>query len=361
MTVIAMNQNSAAPAERDKVDPGLAPKQNPTAGNRRAALPHVAIGSTVDANQTKPTTQDADRVERWVYRIVLFVMAVVPLLAFLFSFGNVGDLGKSLGVDWRIAYLTGPGVDLFVTGLNVAATWLSHRGRTEKELWPVHALSAFCGLIMFALNCGPAFYARRFELAGFNAVGPFLLIAMGLVGPWLLRQLADARQPAPTAGDAPAAEAAPARTAKPAPERHEPATPAERTAPGTAQPPAERTAPEPARTPGTDPGMPPKPVPAPEPPAPERAKPDAGTAKPAGTGTRVPFEVWLDRAIPLFESYAEKHGEHPTAAVLAAHLRNAFPDPNMPGSDRWERKLNSEVKKHLGFDEESETSGVVTQ
>lgn len=353
---IAMNQNSATPIERDKVDPGLAPKQNPTAGNRRAALPHVAIGSTVSTAKNSPDARAAktaaqrepDKVERVIVGIVLFVLAAVPLLTFLFSFGNVGDLGTNLGIDRRIAYLTGPAVDLTATGMIVAATWLSYRGMSEKELWRVHTLSIICALIMFALNCGPAIYAHRYQLAGFSAVGPFLLMAMGFVGPWLLRQLTDARP-------------APARTAKPAPTRHEPAVPVERTAPGTAQPPAERSAPEPARAPGTAPSVPPAAVPAPTQPAPERAKPDAGTARPAGTGTRAPFEVWLNRAVPLFESYAEKHGEHPTAAVLAAHLRNAFPDPDMPGSDRWERKLNSAVKKHLGFDEETESSGAVTR
>jgi hypothetical protein len=355
MTVIA-NQDSAAIEIGYRVDSGLGPN-NPTIGkDRRVDLPRDAVESTVSTLNNKPKNRNprpadnpkSDKVERVIVGIVLFVLAAVPLLTFLFSFGNVGDLGTSLGIDQRIAYLTGPAVDLTATGMIVAATWLSYRGMSERELWRVHALSIICALIMFALNCGPSIYAHRYQLAGFSAVGPFLLMAMGFVGPWLLRQLTDTRT-------------APARATKPVPARHETAAPAERTAPGTAQPPAERTAPEPARAPGTAHSVPPAAVPAPTQPAPERAKPDAGTTKPAGTGTRVPFEVWLDRAVPLFESYAEKHGEHPTAAVLAAHLRNAFPDPDMPGSDRWERKLNSAVKKHLGFDEETEAAGVVTQ
>lgn len=136
---------------------------------------------------------DGDRTERITVGIVLFVLAVVPLLTFLFSFGNVGNLGVGLHVDWRIAYLTGPAVDLTATGMIVAATWLSHKGRTEKELWPIHVLSVICALMMFGLNCGPAIYVRRYQLAAFDAVGPFLLMAMGLVGPWLLRQITDAR------------------------------------------------------------------------------------------------------------------------------------------------------------------------
>lgn len=264
------------------------------------------------AAATQDKTQDADRVERWVYRIVLFVMAAVPSLAFLFSFGNVGDLGVNLGVDKRIAYLTGPGVDLFVTGLNVAATWLSHKGRTEKQLWPVHALSAFCGLIMFALNCGPAFYARHFELAGFNAVGPFLLIAMGLVGPWLLRQLADARQAAPAAaaeGGSPAVEAAEAATVAPATEAAMPPAPA--TGTQAAMPPA-------AKQSGS--------------PKPRQKKPAAGAAAPN----------WGDLALPLWQEYVRQHnGEAPTAPVLAGRLRTAYPNLKVPGSPRSERNIRS--------------------
>lgn len=288
MTITA-NQNFAAAAIGEKVDPRLGPKG---------------------------PTQDADRVERWVYRIVLFVMAAVPSLAFLFSFGNVGDLGVNLGVDKRIAYLTGPGVDLFVTGLNVAATWLSHKGRTEKQLRPVHALSAFCGLIMFALNCGPAFYARHFELAGFNAVGPFLLIAMGLVGPWLLRQLADARQAAPAAaaeGGSPAVEAAEAATVAPATE--------------AAMPPAPATGNQAAMTAAAKRGGNGKP----------RQK------KTAAAGAAAPN--WGDLALPLWQEYVRQHnGEAPTAPVLVGRLRAAYPNLKVPGSERSERNIRKDTE-----------------
>lgn len=307
----------------------------------------------MDADQTKPTkpkkqnpaaTQEADKVERWVYRIVLFVMAVVPLLAFLFSFGNVGDLGVHLGVDKRIAYLTGPGVDLFVTGLNVAATWLSHKGRTEKQLWPVHALSAFCGLIMFALNCGPAFYARHFELAGFNAVGPFLLIAMGLVGPWLLRQLADAREAAPARHKTDRGTAQPAPA--PVPAKTDPARVTAQN-PGTSTPAG--TAPGTAR--GTDHGTA-------SPAAPERANPVPTTAVPPKTGTRTSFETWVERAVPLWNAYVKDHHERPIAAVLGNRVRTAFPEPDQPMSDRWDRKLRKAVREAVGdTDDEHEAVG----
>jgi hypothetical protein len=134
-----------------------------------------------------------DRVEKWIRGVVLFVIAVVPLLAFGFSFGNVGLLGVSLGIDPRIAFLTGPIVDLSVTGLIVAASYLSYVGNDERDLWPVHLMSAVCGIVMIALNCGQALRAHQWQRAGFDAVAPALLIGWGFLGPWLLRKLADAR------------------------------------------------------------------------------------------------------------------------------------------------------------------------
>lgn len=147
-----------------------------------------------DAPTTRtPAPVRGDRVEKWIRGVVLFVIAVVPLLAFGFSFGNVGLLGVSLGIDPRIAFLTGPIVDLSVTGLIVAASYLSYVGHDERDLWPVHLMSGLCGIVMIALNCGQALRAHQWQRAGFDAVAPALLIGWGFLGPWLLRKLADAR------------------------------------------------------------------------------------------------------------------------------------------------------------------------
>lgn len=167
--------------------------------------------------------QKPDGVERVIYAVVLAVVAAVPLLAFAFSFGNVGLLGVSLGVNPRIAYLTGPAVDLSVVGLIVAGSYLSHRGRSDRDLWPVHTMSLACGAAMIALNCGQAVYEQEWRLAAFDAVGPLLLIGWGFVGPWLLRQIADARRLAPAA---PAPESAPTRPGAPRPEAEKPTAPA---------------------------------------------------------------------------------------------------------------------------------------
>ena len=155
----------------------------------------VLVPKNTDAPTGKRTRHEKkpDRVEQVIYGVVLFVATAVPLLTFAFSFGNVGLHGVSLGVDYRIAYLTGPAVDLSVTGLIAAASYLSHCGRTERELWPLHLMSALCATAMLYLNCGQAVYEHQWRLAVFDAVGPMLLAGWGFIGPWLFRQIADAR------------------------------------------------------------------------------------------------------------------------------------------------------------------------
>lgn len=337
-----LNQNTAAADERDKMDPGLAPKQNPTTVDRRAALSNDAGKSTVDAPQNTAKNRNVktadsrknERVERIIVGIILFVIAVVPLLTFLFSFGNVGDLGVSLHIDKRIAYLTGPAVDLTATGMIVAATWLSYRGMSERELWRIHTLSIICALIMFALNCGPAIYQRHFELAGFSAVGPFLLMAMGFVGPWLLQQITDAR-PAPAA-------------AAGTPRRERAATEPKA---------ATATAPDAAATQAAL-ATAANPLPLPPAPAPATASTPAVTttgtgnapAPTDGNGRRSPAD-WAKLALPLWEQYTAKHGEAPTAPVLANLLRNAHPDLPVPGSPRSERNIRAAVEDLLDVDD----------
>jgi hypothetical protein len=140
--------------------------------------------------------RDANRdpAETPTFIVVGIVLFAVPALVFFFSFGNVGLLGVSLGVDHWIAFLTGPAVDLSVAGSVIAASYLSSHGWTEKRLWPLHVAALVCGLVMIALNDGQAIYEHRWRLACFDAVGPMLLIGLGAIGPWLLRQLAEAKR-----------------------------------------------------------------------------------------------------------------------------------------------------------------------
>ncbi|NEE61288.1 DUF2637 domain-containing protein, partial [Streptomyces sp. SID8455] len=58
--------------------------------------------------------------DRITQRTVTVVMAVIALLAFVFSFGNVWNLALRLGVPDPVAPLIAPMVDLSVLGLLVA-------------------------------------------------------------------------------------------------------------------------------------------------------------------------------------------------------------------------------------------------
>jgi hypothetical protein len=156
-----------------------------------------------------------DPAEKLTFVAVGFVLISVPCLVFFFSFGNVGLLGTSLGVDHWIAFLTGPAVDLSVAGCVLAASYLSARGWTERQLWPLHAAASVCGLVMVALNAGQAVYEHHWRLACFDTVGPALLIGWCAIGPWLLRQLAEARR-TPFAGATGVATAATSVATRPA-------------------------------------------------------------------------------------------------------------------------------------------------
>lgn len=272
----------------------------------------IAIDQNTAASLIRNMTvsREGGKAERYIVRIILAVIAIVPFLTFLFSFGNVGDLGVSLHIDKRIAYLTGPAVDLTATGMIVAATWLSYRGMSERELWRVHALSIICALIMFALNCGPAIYTHRYQLAGFSAVGPFLLMAMGFVGPWLLRQLTDVREPAAAVSGS-GNRAAAVEAAMPVPAATETAATVPATGNRAAMPVAAK----------------------------QGGNPKLRQKKTAAAGAAAPN--WGDLALPLWEDYFDRHGEAPTAAVLASQLRAAYPNLKVPGSPRSERNIRA--------------------
>jgi hypothetical protein len=69
---------------------------------------------------------------------------------------------------------------------------------------------------------------------------------------------------------------------------------------------------------------------------------------PLNAGTRTPFDTWVDRAVPLWNAYVDKHHAEPIAAVLGNQVRLAHPEPNVPTSDRWDRKLCAAVREAVG-------------
>src|SRR6266508_3317493 len=128
--------------------PGLDPR--PVRGGRgpviEAASREPAATTTFEANEWLPT---GERVTR---AAVTAIMALIALLTFAFSFGNIWALGLSLGVSPWIAPLVGPAADLSVVGLLVAVRYLSLRGVDGRHLRPARFLLAVTGVATLTLN-----------------------------------------------------------------------------------------------------------------------------------------------------------------------------------------------------------------
>ncbi len=128
----------------------------------------------------------SDTLTRWT---VTAVMAVIALLAFVFSFGNVWTLALHLGVPRPIAPLIAPMVDLSVVGLLVALRHLSLHGIPETDLRPATRLMHLCGLLTLALNIAEPLTTHHWGRAALDTVAPLLLLGWGKTGPLLLRHL----------------------------------------------------------------------------------------------------------------------------------------------------------------------------
>ena len=141
--------------------------------------------------------------DRFTQRTVSVVMAVIALLAFVFSFGNVWALALRLGISRPVAPLVAPMVDLSVVGLLVALRYLSLRGVPTHELRAGTRLMHLCGLLTLGLNIAEPLLLHLWGRAAVDAVAPILLLGWGQVGPQFLRQFhhlttpADATTPAP--------------------------------------------------------------------------------------------------------------------------------------------------------------------
>jgi hypothetical protein len=120
-----------------------------------------------------------------------FVTTVV--LALAFSFANVWDLDRTLGVEPHVAPLIGPAVDITAFGLLVVVPWLVMAGASAERLRPANRLMAAAGFLTLALNSAPSAIdgyvhddARAWGRATVEAIVPFLLIAWSHVGPKLI-------------------------------------------------------------------------------------------------------------------------------------------------------------------------------
>jgi hypothetical protein len=128
-----------------------------------------------------------------------FITTVV--LALAFSFANVWDLDRTLGVEPHVAPLIGPAVDITAFGLLVVVPWLVLAGASTERLRPANRLMAAAGFLTLALNSAPSAIhgwanhdPRAWGRATVEAIVPFLLIAWSHVGPKLIGLFMDVRE-----------------------------------------------------------------------------------------------------------------------------------------------------------------------
>ncbi|MFC5663117.1 DUF2637 domain-containing protein [Kitasatospora misakiensis] len=236
--------------------------------------------------------------DRLTQRTVTVVMAVIAVLAFVFSFGNVWALALRLGVPHPVAPLIAPMVDLSVIGLLVGLRLLSLRGVPQGELTAATRLMHLCGLLTLALNVAEPLAAGHYGRAAVDAVAPLLLLGWGQVGPQFLRHFHTLSTPNPAQAPAPvpAVEHLPDPLATLGP------------------------APEPALVPHSKPAPAPVVVVAAEPePAPVPARTTAPARLPA-----VP-EALLIAARRIAETHHAEQGEHITPGQLKARLGVTLP------------------------------------
>jgi len=120
---------------------------------------------------------------------VTVITAVIAVMTFAFSLGNVTMLCLHLGITAQLAWLVGAAVDLSVVGLLTGVRFLSLHGYTDSQLRKPRRMLLFCGILTLALNTSGAISHHQFGTALIDAVGPVLLIGWSEVGPWLLRQV----------------------------------------------------------------------------------------------------------------------------------------------------------------------------
>ncbi|WP_030749461.1 DUF2637 domain-containing protein [Streptomyces sp. NRRL F-5135] len=243
--------------------------------------------------------------ERFTRRTVTVVMAVIAVLAFVFSFGNVWALALRLGVPRPIAPLIAPMVDLSVVGLLGALRYLALRGAPKAELKAGTRLLHLCGLLTLALNTAEPLLTGRYGRACLDTVAPLLLLGWGHVGPTFLAHFHTAahQEDATTTTPAPAPIAEPVPTTAPAPETAPPA-PAPEPVPTATPAPTLAEAPAVMEAPGSAPAV----------------------AKAPATGPRPALPAaLLSAARRIADTHHAEHGTPVTAAQLATRMGIALP------------------------------------
>jgi hypothetical protein len=137
---------------------------------------------------------------RGILPTVWATFVVTVLLALIFSFANVWDLGRRLGIEPHVAPLIGPAVDLTAAGLLVVVPWFVLAGVDTHRLKGATKLMALAGTLTLALNSAPAAITgwtrsdpKAWGRAAVEAIVPLLLIAWSHVGPTLVALFAEVR------------------------------------------------------------------------------------------------------------------------------------------------------------------------
>ncbi|MFF7634318.1 DUF2637 domain-containing protein [Kitasatospora sp. NPDC008050] len=246
--------------------------------------------------------------DRLTQRTVTVVMAVIALLAFVFSFGNVWALALRLGVPRPVAPLIAPMVDLSVVGLLVGLRFLSLRGVPQEELTAATRLMHLCGLLTLALNVAEPLAAGHYGRAAVDAVAPLLLLGWGQVGPQFLRHFNTLTAPIPAEAPEPTPAPAPALESLPEP----------------LQLPSLDVEPEPAPAPAAEPAPAPAVILASEPAPAPVARPLPAKATVSGSRLAVP-EALMNAARRIAETHHAEQGEHITPGQLKARLGVTLP------------------------------------
>lgn len=236
------------------------------------------------------------------------------------------SLGHLLGLHGKVAWLLPVSLDVYAA----TSIWVGYR---IPAIHPAARIARRDARLALSLTvcCNALFHLLL--LAGSQLPQKLtdgLLVLVGALPPLVVERIFHL-QMAVRDGDGTAEAAQVPVPARPAPERPAAVPPA----------PAQRHGTAPALN-GTDSGTAPRTAPA-------RAERPSATVVPLNAGTRTSFGMWVERAIPLWNAYVDKHHAEPIAAVLGNQVRLAHPDdPNLPTSDRWDRKLCNAVREAVG-------------
>ena len=147
---------------------------------------------------TRPSSPTLPAGAKGILPTIWGAFLTTVVLALAFSFANVWNLDRTLGIEPHVAPLIGPAVDITAFGLLVVVPWLVLAGVRPDELRSANWLMAAAGTLTLALNSAPSAIngyvhhdARAWGRAIVEAIVPFLLIAWSHVGPKLVAKFVE--------------------------------------------------------------------------------------------------------------------------------------------------------------------------